>query len=213
MSKSIFYSSIRSPHCLKIGMVLTEKQIPFQRVEIDLRAKQQKTDAFLAINPAGQVPVYVDEHGIHADSLIIMQHVDQLVPDPPLFPADPQARQIILDWIELSSTRARDVSHELYWQLLEPPADGTDWDVVDKLKAEGRAILAKLDNALADGPYVCGDLSAADFGLLPWIYGYGRFDLLESESFSNVQAWLDRMTARPSFRANFQVEGRAFEEK
>lgn len=59
--------------------------------------------------------------------------------------------------------------------------------------------------------YVCGDLSAADFGLLPWIYGYGRFDLLDGESILHVRAWLDRMTARPSFGANFQVEGRPFE--
>jgi len=119
MPKSIFYSSIRSPHCLKIGMILTEKQIPFERVEIDLRAKQQKTDAFLAINPAGQVPVYVDDYGAHADSLIIMQHLDQLVPDPPrLFPDDAQPPAPIGMWSPRSKARALRFSQK--WKRLCP---------------------------------------------------------------------------------------------
>ena len=47
MTQSILYSSIRSPHCLKIGIVLAEKQIPFDRVEIDLRNRQQREPAYL----------------------------------------------------------------------------------------------------------------------------------------------------------------------
>jgi len=210
MTKSTLYSSIRSPHCLKIGIVLTEKRIPFERVEIDLRAKQQKSASYLAINPAGQVPVYVDVQGVHANSLVIMRYLDQRYPNPPLFPQDPQRLQSILDWIELSSGQARDVSHELYWQLIEPPEGGTDWAIVDELKAQGVAFLAKMDAALANTPYVCGELSAADFSLLPWIHGYRRFDLPEAGSMPNVDAWLNRMTQRPSFAVNYQQKGRPF---
>jgi len=216
MTQSIFYSSIRSPHCLKIGMVLTEKGVPFDRVEIDLRNRQQKTPAYLAINPAGQVPVYVDDGGVHADSLQIMHYLDERYPEPKLFPAEAERLRTIMDWIALSSGQARDVSHELYWQLIEPPEAGTDWVVVNELKAAGLDILAQLETALAqsrlvDQHYVCGELSAADFSLLPWIYGYGRFDLLEVGTMPNVEAWLARMTERDSFAKNFQVAGRPFE--
>ena len=211
MSQSILYSSIRSPHCLKIGIVLTEKQVPFDRVEIDLRNRQQKTPAYLAINSAGQVPVYVDERGVHADSLRIIQYLDEHYPEPKLFPKEPARLQSIMDWIDLSSGRVRDVSHELYWQLIEPAETGTDWTLVNDLKAEGMALLARLDAALLGKSYVCGELSAADFSLLPWIYGYGRFDLLEMGTMPNVEAWLARMTARDSFGKNFQKEGRPFE--
>lgn len=204
----ILYSSTRSPHCLKVAMVLTEKGIPFDRVEIDLRARQQKTPAFLAINPAGQVPVYVDDQGVHADSLVIMQYLDGRYPEPPLFPAESARLRQVMEWIELSSARIRDVSHDLYWQLLEPPESGIDWAVVDELKAEGLHYLARMETALADGPYICGNLSAADFSLLPWIHGYGRFGLPDAGTMSNVEAWLARMRARPSFEENFGKAGR-----
>lgn len=194
-------------------MVLSEKGISFDRVEIDLRARQQKAPEYLAINPAGQVPVYVDDQGVHADSLTIMQYLDERYPEPPMFPIDPKQLQTVLEWIELSSGRVRDVSHELYWQLIEPPEDGTDWAVVDALKAEARALLARMDDALArdqytQSAYVCGGLTAADFSLLPWIHGYGRFGLPEEGAVPHVVAWLERMRGRPSFGANFQKEGR-----
>lgn len=210
MPKSILYSSIRSPHCLKVAIFLTEKGIPFDRVEIDLPARQQKTPEFLAINPAGQVPVYVDGEGVHADSLQIMRYLDERYPEPWLFPTEPVLLQPVLDWINLSSGRVRDVSHELYWQLIEPPVDGTDWAVVNALKGEGMAILSKLEVALIGNPFICGGFGAADISLLPWIHGYGRFDLPEAGTMPNVEGWLKRMTARASFGENYQVVGRAF---
>ena len=142
---SILYSSIRSPHCLKAAMVLSEKGVPFQRVEVDLRTREQKSAAYLAINPLGQVPAYQDDQGIHYDSLEIMRHLDERYPEPRLFPLDPTLLQEVLSWIEFAGGRMRDVSHELYWQLLEPPAEGTDEQVVTQLKEEGTELLAQVE--------------------------------------------------------------------
>jgi len=208
--QSTFYSSIRSPHCLKVALILAEKGISFDRVEIDLRARQQKTAAFLAVNPMGQVPVYVDDEGVHTDSRHIIQYLDQRYPQPRFFPTDPALLQDVLAWIEFSSGRVRDVSHELYWQVTEPPENGTDWDVVHALKAEGVTILERLEDALTDGDFICGKLTAADFSMLPWIHGYARFGLPEAGSMPNVEKWLNRMTSRASFRENYQVAGSRF---
>lgn len=62
---SILYSSARSPHCFKVSMVLYEKQLSFERIEINLVTKEQKTPEYLRINPLGQVPVYQDDQGVH----------------------------------------------------------------------------------------------------------------------------------------------------
>jgi hypothetical protein len=42
-----------------VALALVEKQIPFEHVLVDLKAKEQKTQEFLAMNPFGQVPVIV----------------------------------------------------------------------------------------------------------------------------------------------------------
>lgn len=192
-------------------MVLTEKRVPFERVEIDLTKREQKTPEFQAINPLGLVPVYEDDEGIHPDSLYIMQYLDERYPQPRFFPQDTQARQKVLEWIELSSSTYRDVSHYLYWQLIEPPAGGTDWDEVKRLKKRGMALLERMDNILDSEEFICGPLTAADFGLFPWVHGYQRFDLPPQGMFPHVVAWRDRIAVRPSFKTNYQKRGRPFE--
>ncbi|MDF1524068.1 MAG: glutathione S-transferase family protein [Trueperaceae bacterium] len=211
--RPVLFSSARSPHCFKVSLVLHEKGVDFERVEIDLPAREQKTPAFLALNPLGQVPVYADEAGVHVDSLVIMRHLDRQHPEPSLFPADATALADALAWIELSSTAMRDVSHHLYWQLIEPPEAGPDPARVATLKAEGLTLLARVEAALdaGDGWLVGGSLGAADLSVFAWLYGYARFDLPTSfDGFEHVADWRARIAARPSFEASFGRRGRPF---
>ena len=211
LDKSILYSSIRSPHCLKVAIFLQEKNIPFDRVEIDLSAKEQRTPEFLAINPLGLVPVYEDNNGIHPDSLYIMQYLEEQYPDPPLFPKDQTQLQKAFDWIDLSSTTVRDVSHHLYWQLIEPPETGTNQQLVKELEAQGAAILHQLEELFSKTTYFMGEtLSVVDIAMLPWIYGYQRFNFPFSQRYQNVLKWLTTLSKQPSFQDNYNKRGRPF---
>jgi glutathione S-transferase len=211
----ILYSSVRSPHCLKVSMVLHEKAVPFDRVEVDLPARQQKTPAYLAINPLGQVPAYRDDQGVHIDSLVIMRHLDERHKSPRLFPSEPDRLAEVLRWIDLSSGPFRDVSHHLYWQLLEPPATGPDGAEVERLTEQGRGLLRVLDAALAAGNgWLAGELTAADISVFAWVHGYRRFGEIfaieDGTALPHVRAWLERLASRPSFLASHGVAGRPF---
>lgn len=212
LSAPLLYSSVRSPHCFKVSMVLHEKKVAFERIEIDLPAREQKAPAFLAINPLGQVPVYQDDQGIHIDSLTIMRYLDVRFPTPQLFPTDSARLQKVLTWIELSSGPMRDVSHHLYWELIEPPATGPDLEKVAQLKAQGLELLTQVETALvSNNGWLCGELSAADISVFAWLYGYARFDLPPDwHHFPELRSWLKRLAARPSFAASFKKEGRPF---
>jgi glutathione S-transferase len=203
----ILYSSINCPHSAKTAFFLAEKGIDFQRVEVSLAQQIQKTPAYLAINPRGTVPAYEDAHGTFCDSLAIMRHADQLGNGPRLFPEDPDRLRIVLHWIERADTDFWDVSHHLYWQLIEPPAQGTDWQEVKRLKAKGVLLLQELENCLQDQPYVCGTFSAADIVLLPWVDGYRRFELPGPGQFPHVIAWRDALAARHTFQINRNQAG------
>lgn len=209
MTKPILYSSVRSPHCLKVAIFLHEKGIVFDRVEIDLPAKEQKTPEYLVINPLGLVPAYQDDYGYHQDSLLIMHYLEWRYPELSLFPSREHLPEV-LTWIEKSSSAYRDVSHHLYWQLIEPPIGGTDWKRVNELKEQGNQLLDDLENLLSDKNYLFGAFGVVDIAFIPWIYGYNRFDMLDKAKYPTVVEWVDRITSRESFIANYQKVGRSF---
>ena len=212
MSKAILFSSVSSPHCFKVSMILEEKGVDFERVEINLREKEQKSDDYLALNPKGQVPAYKDEQGMVLDSLDIMQYLDKRYPSYKLFPSEAEKLKNVLGWIESSSTTIRDVSHHLYWQLLQPPKGGTDWEEVKHLKTLGYEQLTLMEQALeTNSEWLCGDLSAADFSVFAWVYGYKRFELPSDwADYPKVQGWLERINNRPSVAVSYQQTGIPF---
>ncbi|MGJ3240322.1 MAG: glutathione S-transferase family protein [Anaerolineae bacterium] len=202
----ILYSYYNCPHSLKAAFFLSEKGIDFQRVEVDLSNQQQKTSTYLAINPKGTVPAFEDADGTLGDSLDIMKHADQYAP-PRLIPEAPQQLDDALKWIARADQEFWHVSHHLYWQLIEPAASGTDWNDVRQLKAQGVSLLQELDDRLQHQRYVCGELSIVDVVLLPWVYGYQRFDLAENGQFPHVERWRDELAQRASFIANYRQRG------
>ncbi len=188
-------------------MFLQEKGISFDRVEVDLPAKEQKTPEYLAINPLGLVPTYQDDYGPHPDSLFIMHYLEWRYPSPRLFPGR-DALKNTLGWIARSSSDYRNVSHDLYWQLIQPPADGTDTARVDELMTTGWALLQELEDQLGESDYLFGAFGVGDIAFIPWVHGYRRFEgLLTAERFPRVDAWVDRVSSRPSFVDNYQQVG------
>lgn len=208
----ILYSNYNCPHSLKVAFFLSEKGVGFQRVEVDLSAREQKSDAYLAKNPARTVPAYEDDNGVIGDSLAIMRYIDARIVSTQFFPADPDTLADVLAWIEQGDTHFWDVSHHLYWQLIEPPADSTNWSEVERLKEKGFYLLGELESRLAKHDYICGEFSAADIAVLPWIYSYKRFDLLDEVRFPHVIAWYRHLSESKSFVDNYRVTGIPFQE-
>jgi glutathione S-transferase len=101
MSKPVLYQFRISPFCDKVRRALYLKGIPWDTVEVPLIPSAK----FKAISPTGKFPA-VDFGGeIIVDSSNILDHLDRLVPVPPLLPADPKARAdalILEDWADES---------------------------------------------------------------------------------------------------------------
>ncbi|MDZ7799731.1 MAG: glutathione S-transferase family protein [Trueperaceae bacterium] len=210
------FSSRRSPHCFKVSIALHEKGVRFDRVEIDLRTREQKTAAYLALNPRGKVPAYFDEDGAHLDSLDILLHLEVAHPEPRSFPADERARRDVLTWIDWSSGPLRDVSHHLYWQLIEPPEAGIDHVRAETLLAEGRRHLHAVEEALerSGGRWIVAapDLpgpSAADVCVYAWLSGYRRFGLPDTD-LPRLGSWLASLDTRPAVMVSRDTVGVPF---
>ena len=86
----ILYHLWMSPQCRKVRVALLEK-----RLEFELRAENvlQRRDAFLALNPAGEIPVLVEADGTAlSGSDAICEFLDEVHPEPPLIGSQPLGR-------------------------------------------------------------------------------------------------------------------------
>ncbi|QIK39068.1 stringent starvation protein A [Caldichromatium japonicum] len=85
----ILYSDPACPYCHRIRIVLAEKGIVVDIVDVDAR---DLPDEVMDFNPYGTVPTFVDRDLHLYESRIIMEYLDERFPHPPLLPVDPVSR-------------------------------------------------------------------------------------------------------------------------
>ena len=190
MGLRIFGDSI-SGNCLKVKWTAERLGLDYDWVEIDLLKGETRTPQFLAINPAGQVPVVILSDGRPlAQSNAILLH---LAEGSDLIPADAYARAQMLEWMFWEQ-----YSHEPYVAVARfrvryegQPVESLEPRLVER----GAAALQRLEDALAAGLFLVGDkLSLADVALVAYtrLAGEGGFDL---SRYPQVQAWIARVEA------------------
>jgi RNA polymerase-associated protein len=175
------YDAPRCPYCARVRILLAEKQIPYESVEIDL---QNRPAWLYAKNPAGKVPVLEEDGFVLPESRVIMEYLEDRYPEPALMPTSPAERSLVRLWLE----RFDDLAQPYYRVVFDDePAD--DLDVQ----------LGKLDAALAATPYLAGpQFSLADIGYVPWIIRAQERADVGVGGHENLRRWVDRLAERPS---------------
>src|SRR5919108_1955863 len=84
------YTAARCPYAARARIVLAEKGLDYEAVEIDLG---DRPAGLYQKNPLGRVPVYEEEGGlVLPESRVIMEYLEERFPEPALWPADPAGR-------------------------------------------------------------------------------------------------------------------------
>jgi len=183
------YGDSKSGNCLKVKWVAGHLGLAFDWVEIDILKSESRTPQFLALNPAGQVPLVVLADGRPlAQSNAILIH---LAEGSDLIPADAYERARMLEWMFWEQ-----YSHEPYvavarFQMayLGKPREDLDAKLVER----GAAALQRLETQLVQTPYlVGGSLTLADVALVAYtrVAHEGGFDL---SLYPAIQAWIGRV--------------------
>ena len=95
-------SSATCPFAQRTLMVLLEKNITYDLIEIDLN---QKPYWFLTISPYGKVPVVRHGEALIFESAVINEYIEKVFPNPPLLPTDPWHRAQARVWIDFANVR------------------------------------------------------------------------------------------------------------
>jgi len=84
----VLYDAPACPYCARVRIVLAEKRLDWETVEIDLRARPSWV---YDLNPLGRVPI-LDDGFVLPESAVIMEYLEERSPEPALLPANPAAR-------------------------------------------------------------------------------------------------------------------------
>ena len=134
------YDFASSPNCQRVKIVLAEKDLPYEIVPIDLRAKEQKTPDFLKLNPNGKVPVLTDDDLVLYESCIINEYLEEKYPNPPLLPKDPAKKAKARILIDYGMAHLDGPYQKLRMELMKEPAERNQ-QVADSASS-GTAIVA-----------------------------------------------------------------------
>jgi len=183
------YGDRRSGNCLKVKWTADYLGVDYDWHEIDVVKGETRSDDFLAINPAGQVPCLERSDGrILAQSNAIIFH---LARGSALIPDDEFDQAKMLEWMFWEQ-----YSHEPYIAVrrfrkafLQASEDELDPD----LMAKGRRALGVMEMRLLSRDFMVRDtLTLADIALVAYtrLADEGGFDL---DEFLGVRAWVARV--------------------
>ena len=181
------YTADRCPYAARVRIVLAEKGLAYDAVEIDL---DDRPAWLYDKNPLGRVPVYEEDEGlVLPESVVIMEYLEERYPEPPLWPADAAERALGRLWLERFDDRLGDA----YYAVRR----GEPQEILD-------AKLAELERALEAQPYLSGrEYGLADAGYVPWILR--AIDRFGVELGTALADWLERLSARPAIAAEREV--------
>jgi glutathione S-transferase len=97
----------------KAKMVLLEKGVPFEEVEVHTGATDE---AVLSCSPLAKIPYIRTPHGALCESAAIAEYLEEAYPDPPLLPADPWQRAKVRELCTFVDLHLELVARELYMQ-------------------------------------------------------------------------------------------------
>ncbi len=93
------YNNAYSTCSQKVRLVLAEKGIDFEDVQISFKDNEHFAPWYLQLNPNGVVPTLQHGESVVVDSSVIMEYLDEVVPDPAMSPSTPAGRAGLRAWL------------------------------------------------------------------------------------------------------------------
>lgn len=181
------------PYVQRAVIALKEKQVDYQRIDIDLAAKPKW---FLALSPLGKTPVLRVDQEVVFESAVICEYLEDTV-GPALHPDDALQRARHRAWIEFASSTLNAI-----WNFYTAQ-DEAAYVAATTVLAER---FHQLEKALGDGPYFSGtQFRLVDAAFAPVFRYFDVFDAVSGIDFFSdapkLQAWRAALAQRPSVRA------------
>jgi glutathione S-transferase len=196
------YDFLSCPYGQKVRIVLAEKALTYDLVNVDLTQHENRKPDFQRLNPLGRVPVLVDDDTVIYDSTIINEYLDDEYPEPPLLPAigSSAMRSRARLFEDFADTTFTPPVGQLIAEVSKPEGD-RDQSRIQRFHQIIERALDYLNHELQGNSFLAGEFSVADIAFAPRMLVLGEIGIdVAGNNRGNVDAWLKRMMERPSVR-------------
>ena len=198
-SSMTFYSDGESHYSHRVRIVLAEKGVTVETIDVDL---DNKPEDLATLNPYNTLPTLVDRDLVLYEADIMMEYLDERFPHPPLFPVYPVARAQSRLWIY----RIR----KDWCTLVDPIIAGSGTpSQLDKMRKELRESLISIAPIFGEKPYFMSDeFTIVDCVVCPilWRLPFMGIDLGKSKAVKLLLDYRDRLFERESILASLSEQ-------
>lgn len=183
-----------SGHSHRVELFMSLIGLPVELIDVDLAAGAQKTPAFLAMNPFGQVPVIQDGELTLADSNAILVYLASQYANEQWLPPEPARAAAVQRWLSVAAgpvafgpAAARLIT------LFKVPLN------VDEVITRANDLFAVMEKELQQSAFLVGDApTIADIANYSYI-AHAPEGNISLAPYPNIRNWLVRIEALPGF--------------
>ncbi|MFZ6647300.1 glutathione S-transferase family protein [Undibacterium sp. TJN25] len=189
-----------TPNSVRIPIALEELNLPYELKSVNVRKGEQKTEAFLALNPNSKVPVLVDSEAADGKPFVLTESGAILIylaeKTGKLLPADGAGRYRVFEQILFHGTGIGPALGQAgYFQRQAPEPVPF---AIERFRNEAARTLRVLDGVLAKSRYVAGDdYTIADIAHFGWMWRR-EFANVELTDTPHIARWYEQMMTRPA---------------
>ncbi|MGA6973610.1 MAG: glutathione S-transferase family protein [Candidatus Binatus sp.] len=175
-------TSSMAPH-----IALHEIGVPFESRPISLAKKENRTPAYLAINPEGHVPTLLIDGRPLSEVAAILFYLARRFPEAVLLPDEIEAQAQVVSWMSFIASTVHPARRQ-----------GPE---------HARAIYALADQRLGNRKWAVEHYSIADIHLFRLFWRFSNSLNLSRNEFPNLFAHYERMMARAAVQRTLEIEG------
>src|SRR5437762_57220 len=186
------YSGTTDPFSQRCRIVLHEKGMDFQIIDVDL---DHKPEDLAVMNPYNQVPVLVERDLVLHESNIINEYIDERFPHPQLMPGDPVDRARVRLFL-------LNFEKELFVHVstLESRAAKSNEKALEKARSHIRDRLTQLAPVFLKNKYMLGEnFSMLDVAIAPLLWRLDYYGIELSKNAAPLLKYAERIFSRPAY--------------
>ncbi len=186
------YSGITDPFSHRCRIVLYEKGMDFEIIDVDL---MNKPEDLAVMNPYNTTPVLVERDLILYESNIINEYIDERFPHPQLMPGDPVDRARVRLFL-------LNFEKELFTHVstLESRSSKSNERALEKARASIRDRLTQMAPVFLKNKYILGEnFSMLDVALAPLLWRLDYYGIELSKNAAPLLKYAERIFSRPAF--------------